>query len=94
MKKINLAGRRLPVPGNRLLRIGLGLLFVIGGLIGFLPVVGFWMIPLGLAILAIDFPPVRRWQRRLTVALGNWLHRHYPRHARRFGYGAQRDDKR
>ena len=28
---------------------------------GFLPVLGFWMIPLGLALLATDIPPMRRW---------------------------------
>jgi hypothetical protein len=93
MKTINLAGYRMKVPGHPVLRIALGLMLVVGGAIGFLPVLGFWMIPLGLAVLAIDFPPVRRWQRRLTVALGNWLHRNFPRHARRFGYGAQRNGK-
>ena len=45
---------------------------------------------MGLAILAIDFPPVRRFQRRMTVRLGNWLHRRWPRSAARFGYGSPR----
>jgi hypothetical protein len=31
-----------------------GLGFVLGGIVGFLPVVGFWMIPLGLALIWID----------------------------------------
>jgi len=34
-------------------------------------VVGFWMIPLGLLVLSIDLPVVRRWRRQLTV----WWHR-------------------
>jgi len=32
---------------------------IVGGLFGFLPVLGFWMIPLGLALLAIDVPLLR-----------------------------------
>jgi hypothetical protein len=39
----------------RLVRIPTGVLLVLGGLVGFLPLVGFWMVPLGLAVLAIDF---------------------------------------
>lgn len=39
-----------------LLRVPLALLLIIGGLLGFLPILGFWMIPLGLIILAIDLP--------------------------------------
>jgi hypothetical protein len=32
----------------------------VGGLFGFLPVVGFWMTPFGLALLAVDLPFMRR----------------------------------
>jgi hypothetical protein len=52
------------------------------------------MVPVGLAILAIDFPPVRRLQRRMTVKFGNWLHRRWPRFAARFGYGSPRPERR
>ena len=45
----------------------LGVLLVIGGIFGFLPVLGFWMIPVGLALIALDVPPLRRWLR-------SWLH--------------------
>ena len=37
------------------LRPPVGVALVIMGLFGFLPVLGFWMIPLGLAVLAIDY---------------------------------------
>lgn len=47
-------------PGARLL---LGLLLIIGGGFGFLPILGFWMIPLGLAIAALDIRPLLRWLR-------------------------------
>ena len=49
------------------LRIPIGIALILGGALGFLPILGFWMIPLGLAVLAIDFPPARRLARRLTV---------------------------
>ncbi|HMB14016.1 MAG TPA: hypothetical protein VKN37_08415 [Roseovarius sp.] len=52
-------GRKLP-PGLRLVA---GLLLICGGFLGFLPVLGFWMIPLGLAVAALDVVPVWRWLR-------------------------------
>ncbi|WP_209426986.1 hypothetical protein [Pararhodobacter sp. SW119] len=42
-----------------LLRVPLAVLLMAGGLLGFLPVLGFWMLPLGLLILAIDLPLLR-----------------------------------
>jgi hypothetical protein len=94
MPKINILGYRFGVPRQPLVRMALGGLMVLGGLIGFLPVLGFWMVPVGLAILAIDFPPVRRLQRRMTVRFGNWLHRRWPGLAQRFGYGSPRPERR
>jgi putative transmembrane protein PGPGW len=58
-----LAGLRRPK--LRLVRIPIGVLLILGGLVGFLPLVGFWMVPLGLAVLAIDFPIADRILRRL-----------------------------
>lgn len=49
------------------LRKTVGVLLVIGGLLGFLPVLGYWMLPLGLALLAVDSPGVRRFNRRTLV---------------------------
>ena len=94
MKKINIAGRKFSVPGHPLVRIALGFLLLLGGLFSILPVFGLWMIPLGLAVLAIDIPMARRMQRRLTVGLGYWLHRTWPTLARRLGFGVQRAGKR
>jgi len=53
-------------------RIAIGILLLWGGVLGFLPVLGFWMIPLGLMVLAIDIPQVRRARRRLAVRYGRW----------------------
>ncbi len=60
---------RLKLPFG--LRTGSGVLLLMGGVLGFLPVLGFWMIPLGAALIALDVPPLRR---RLRA----WLHRVVP----------------
>jgi len=90
VSKVYFAGRRIHIPGSPVLRLLLGVLMVLAGFLGFLPVLGFWMIPFGLAILAIDLSWVRRFYRRLTVRFGLFLHRHWPRAARAAGYGRQR----
>ncbi|MCK6454244.1 MAG: hypothetical protein L6R19_25845 [Alphaproteobacteria bacterium] len=38
----------------------LGLVAIAGGVLGFLPVLGFRMVPLGAAVVALDIPPLRR----------------------------------
>lgn len=45
----------------------IGVALIVAGLLGFLPVIGFWMLPLGLLILAVDVPVVRRLHRRFLV---------------------------
>ena len=57
----------LKLPRSRLARIVLGGALVIGGIFGFLPILGFWMIPLGLVVLSVDIAWVRRRRRRLVV---------------------------
>lgn len=65
----------MPVPRSRWLRILLGSVLLVCGVLGFLPIVGFWMIPLGLFVLSVDIPLVRRWRRRLEVKIGRWQQR-------------------
>ncbi len=43
------------------LRLVLGLLLIVGGVFGFLPVLGFWMIPLGVIVAGLDVVPLWRW---------------------------------
>ncbi|WP_349579787.1 hypothetical protein [Sulfitobacter sp. NFXS29] len=50
--------RRVP-PG---LRFALGLLLICGGILGFLPILGFWMLPLGFMVAAMDLQLYRRWR--------------------------------
>ena len=48
---------RLP-PGTRWIA---GLLLMVGGVFGFLPILGFWMLPVGAMVLWLDVGPV--WRR-------------------------------
>ncbi|WP_370674906.1 PGPGW domain-containing protein [Pleomorphomonas sp. PLEO] len=75
MPKMKLWGRTVRLPRSRPLRVVMGFAFIAMGLVGFMPVVGFWMIPVGLAILSVDSPLARRFRRRAEV----WVLRRYNR---------------
>jgi hypothetical protein len=64
---LDFSQRRLP-PGIRSL---VGVLCMIGGIFGFLPILGFWMLPLGAALVGLDFPPARKkielWKEKLRA---------------------------
>ncbi len=62
---------RLNQHRNPWIRRAAGVLLIAGGLLGFLPVLGFWMLPLGVIVLSDDIPWLRRRRRRLEV----WWHR-------------------
>ena len=49
--KVRIFNRHWHLPKSKPIRIGLGILLIALGLLGFLPVLGFWMIPLGLLVL-------------------------------------------
>jgi Putative transmembrane protein (PGPGW) len=67
---IGFAGRKMRLPQSRASRIALGTVLILGGLAGFLPILGFWMIPFGIAILSIDLAIARRLRRRVQVRWG------------------------
>jgi hypothetical protein len=69
---LRFGGRRIPLPQARWLRITLGVALVILGCFGFLPILGFWMIPFGLLVLSQDIAVVRRWRRRAEVRWARW----------------------
>ncbi|MBP2310925.1 hypothetical protein [Azospirillum soli] len=48
--------RWLREPQATWVRIPAGILLVLGGLFSFLPVLGIWMLPLGIVLLAYDVP--------------------------------------
>ena len=58
-------------PSSRWARIPIALALIVGGIFSFLPVLGFWMLPLGLMLLAQDTPFL---QKPLADMLG-WLER-------------------
>jgi hypothetical protein len=64
---ILLFGREFRMPQSRALRIVMGVALVFLGMLGFLPILGFWMIPLGLLILSYEIAVVRRLRRRGVV---------------------------
>jgi len=69
-RRLRFAGRDVPLPQTRAFRIALGIALMLGGLAGFLPILGFWMVPLGLLVLSVDMPFVRRARRPLAVWWG------------------------
>jgi hypothetical protein len=68
--RIKLGRWHLPLPGSAILRIAIGCLLILCGCLGFLPVLGFWMIPVGVVVLSIDLPVARRLRRRVEVWWG------------------------
>lgn len=65
--RLAVAGWQIPMPRSRLGRIIIGCVLIVGGILGFLPILGFWMVPLGLLVLSNDLPIVRRWRRRMQL---------------------------
>ena len=72
---LKFGSRRVPLPASPLLRIAMGGALIFGGVLGFLPILGFWMVPLGLLVLSVDVPQVRRFRRRSEVRWGRWRQR-------------------
>lgn len=61
-------------PSSRWVRIPSGALLVVGGVFSFLPVLGIWMLPLGLALLAEDVPALRSSRSKVF----DWIERKKP----------------
>jgi hypothetical protein len=77
LPELKFRSRRIALPSHRGLRIAIGIGFVVLGIFGFLPILGFWMIPVGLLILSQDFASVRRLRRKFQV----WFARRFARKA-------------
>jgi len=58
-------------PSSRLVRIPLAILLIAGGIFSFLPVLGLWMLPLGLLLFAQDVPILQRPMARML----GWVER-------------------
>lgn len=61
-------------PESRWARIPAGLLLILGGCLSILPVLGLWMLPLGVILIAEDAPPVRRQVEKTF----DWLEKRWP----------------
>lgn len=62
----------LRAPGAMLVRVPLALLLILGGIFSILPVLGLWMLPLGLLLLAIDVPVLRGPLAALIIRVRRW----------------------
>lgn len=61
-------------PSSGFVRVPLAVLLILGGIVGFLPILGFWMIPLGLVLIAQDVPILRPPLARMFA----WIERKWP----------------
>jgi uncharacterized RDD family membrane protein YckC len=69
---------RLRKPEARWVRIPAAFLFIFGGFLGFLPILGFWMLPIGVLLLSLDIPMLKHptsraldWAERRWAGLAN-----------------------
>jgi hypothetical protein len=61
-------------PQARVVRLPLGVLFIVAGFLWFLPVVGLEFLPIGLLLIAQDVPFLRRPVARMTLwLLDRWV---------------------
>ncbi len=72
--RLQKAVRWLLRPSARWLRVPAGLLLIVGGFLAILPILGLWMLPLGVVLLAEDVPPLRRATGRVLA----WIERRHP----------------
>lgn len=59
--------RWLRHPASRWARLPAGLALILGGVFSFLPILGVWMLPLGLMLIAADVPFLQRPMARFTM---------------------------
>lgn len=72
--KVRNAVQWLLTPERRWIRIPIAIVFLIGGMLWFLPILGIWMLPVGIILLAEDVPLFRR----LSASLLAWIERRHP----------------
>ena len=61
------AALRWGIESSPFVRWPIAIVFIFAGFLGFLPILGFWMVPVGLFLLAEDIPPLRRAVRWMIV---------------------------
>jgi hypothetical protein len=68
------AVRWLRRPSSRWARIPAAILLIAGGLLSILPLLGIWMLPLGVILLSEDIPLLERARERIL----DWIERRRP----------------
>lgn len=68
------SSRYLRQPQARMVRVPAAVLLTLGGVFSILPVLGIWMLPLGLLLLAVDMPALRP----PLVRILDWVERKWP----------------
>lgn len=71
-------------PSSRYVRLPLGVALVGGGVLSFLPVLGLWMLPLGLVLISQDVPVLEK----PTARTLGWLERKWLERQRKKGIDA------
>jgi hypothetical protein len=61
----------LRIPSSFAIRMAIAILLILGGIFSFLPVLGIWMLPLGLLLIAQDVPLLQK----PLVATFAWVER-------------------
>jgi hypothetical protein len=72
--RLEAAIRWLRRPASAWMRRAVAMLLICGGLLSFLPILGLWMLPLGLLLLAEDVPALKSAQTRIL----DWVERRHP----------------
>ena len=85
-KRLSSMIRVVRQPSARWARVALGVLLILGGVLWFLPVLGLWMLPAGLAVLADDVPLLRSLRSRIL----DWVERKHPDW---LAHGSARNDR-
>jgi hypothetical protein len=73
-ERLQSAVRWLRRPAARWVRIPAGLLLIVGSIFSILPILGLWMLPLGLVLLAEDVKLLRRGMDRVLA----WIEHRRP----------------
>ena len=62
-------------PSSRRVRLPFSVVLIFSGFLGFLPILGFWMLPVGLLLLAEDVPALKRPTIRALGGVQGWWDR-------------------
>jgi hypothetical protein len=68
--KLDIGPVKVPLPASKGGRIAVGSALMAGGTLGFLPVLGFWMLPVGFVVVSNEMHAARKLRRKMVVKWG------------------------